>query len=358
MKTNDFISDIGDMLGEDFSRAPTWTRVELLGYLRKTIRRFSELALIIDEDSLRYVSSTTGEANVPASFVNAYYNSYDKTFIDMVQLGELDFVSGTWSLGTTGVSPLACTVMGGGKDAIIRVVPVPVGAIGPFGLGVITEVTLADSSGAFWDVTVDTSGVLSTTANLTGTSMTLVLNAPTTHWDLTVDTVGVLSTVASSSVTSQSVILLDANGMHWSVTTDDVGVLLTGSGYGKLVRLEIDGVNQDFTSNYGTVTDAYAYGSTTTPSYVARLDGPFGVVTMGRVSDGALHTWYKGLISDTLNTESEIYLNDCFIPVIQHGVLALAYGAETSGCDSNKEKLLDAIFVAECTSVRRIFNRK
>ncbi|MFA5132936.1 MAG: hypothetical protein WC444_06445 [Candidatus Paceibacterota bacterium] len=358
MKANDFISDVLDLLGEDVTYAPIWTPASILSYLRKTLRRFAEATLIVDGDSLRYVSTTTGEANVPSNFLNAHYVSYDKSQLDIVSLGELDFVTATWSLGTTGTSPLAATVMGTGRDATVRVVPVPTGAIGPFGWEVVTSVTLADSSDALWTVSVNTSGVLSTTSVLTGTTQTIILSGPTTFWSLSVDTSGVLSATTSATTTANTVVLADSSSMGWSVTADDSGVILTSGQYGKLTRMEINGVNQDFTSNYGTVSDAYAQGVASTPTAVVRLDGPYGIVTMGRVSDGALHVWYKGLIDDTPNVESEIYLNDCFIPIIQHGVLALAFNAEGSGRDVDKAKAFEVIFMLECDSVRRIFNRK
>jgi len=358
MKANDFISDIGDMLGENFSNAPIWTRANILSYLRETLRRFAQLTLIVDSDSLRYVSDTTGEANVSTNFLNAYYNTYDKVQLDIVSLGELDFVVDSWSSGTTGVSPLVSTVMGTGADTTIRVVPVPTNPAGSYGWTSVTSIILADSAGVLWNLVVDTTGVLSPAVVATGTTRLAVLGGPDSYWDLTVGTTGILTTTASSSTTAINVILEDSADVAWSVTTDDSGVLLTNRQYGKLTRFEITDINQDFTSNYGVVTNIYAQGVAVTPAVVARLDGPFGSVTMGRVSDGALHVWYKALIDDTPNTESEIYLNNCYIPIIQHGVLSLAYSAEGAGHDIDKAKALEMIFMGECDSVRRIFNKK
>lgn len=510
MKANDFVSDILDILGEGTTYAPIWTRANILSYLRKTLRRFSQATFSIDGDSLRYVDSSTGESSVPSNFLNPYYVSYDKSQLDVVSLGELDFITATWSLNTTGTSPLVSTVMGTGKDTTVRVVPVPTSPLGPFGYAVLTSAVLANSNGIGYTLSVDTSGVMSSTltetnkvtnytmeldsnwsdfdwlsaggltqsrtstekysgtysrtftangvdgyyqgvksdtfTTVTGvtyawkanvfphasntygavvvqirygdgsgfnetsthtgltkgawntisgdyvetkggsgayfaisvgpepagtyyvddvvvvpstTGSTIVLGGgASTYWTLSVDSDGAVSTTSSASTTGSSLLLVDSNSMYWNIGVSSSGVITTNSSYGRLVRMELDGTNQDFTSNYGTVSDAYAYGSSTTPSAVARLDGPYGVVTMGRVSDGALHVWYKGLIDDTPNLESEIYLNDCFIPIIQHGVLALAFNAECAGRDTDKAKAFEVIFTLECESVRRIFNRK
>ena len=383
MKANDFISDLGDMLGEDFTYNPIWTRSELLGYLRKTLRKFAQATMLVDGDSLRYVDATTGESNVPDNFLDGHYMLYDGKHVDEVQLGELDFVIADWVLGTTATQPKAATVYGSGREATVRLVPVPSGAAGPYGLSAVTSVTLlfpgeyltdeggnqiTDEAGdpipleqgpeSWWTVSVSTAGVPATTEVTETDYDEIILAGPTTYWTLGVDYLGNLTTTATSDTDAVTVWLTDDDGVEWVINVDDSGTLTTNTGRGKVVRIELDGVDQEFTSDYGIITNAYATGTTVTPDAVVRLATPFGLVTLGRVSEESLHIWYKGLMGDVPNTASEIHVNNCFIPIIQHGVLALAFNHDGQGRDKQKAKLLDTIFELECESVRRIFNRK
>lgn len=358
MNVNSFISDLGDLLSEDFTYAPMWTKDELLGYTRKVLRRFSELTALVDNDSFRAVDATHGEANVPVEFEDTYYVLYDKAHIDLVQLGELDFVEGNWIADATGTTPHAATVYGSGQNATLRVIPVPSTAAGAFGYTTLTGVTLMDAGSVYWQLSIDTNGVLSATSYATGTTTSATLVGPTTYWDMSVSIAGVITTALSASTSGDAIILTDTGGVEWEVTSSDLGVAQTDNFFGEAVRIDMDSVMQDFSSNYGAVVDAYAQAATSTPSAIARMSGPYGETIYHRASKDTLHVWYKARMEDVANFDSEIYLSDAFIPVLQHGVLAMAYNHDGSGRDSKKATVLDAIFKLECESIRRMFQRK
>ena len=357
MKVNDFITDIGNMLGEDFIYSVVWSRSELLGYVQHALKQFAELTLIVDQDSLRAVASDTGEANVPADFSDSYYLQYDDRAIELVNANELDFITGTWLYGTTGTTPLAATIYGSGDESVVRVVPIPSDPVGAYGATVVTSLILHDAVFVNWTVTVDINGVL-TTALGGAVATNPLLVGPSACWWIRVDAFGVLYTVMSAASSGDWIVLTDPNGVGWTVTVDDSGNIITTNSWGKVVRLEVNGVNQEFSSDYGIIVDAYVQSTTTTPAAIVRLTSPYGMTVFGRVSEDALHVWYKGLISDVNNTESEIYLSEVYIPVLQHGVLALAYNHDGVGRDAKKAQVLSAVFKLECESIRRMFQKK
>ena len=361
MNTNSFISDLGDLLGEDFIYAPLWTRDELHGYTRKALRRFSELTAVVDDDSFRAVDSTYGEANVPKEFEDAYYVLYNKANVDLAQLGEMDLVQATWLSSSTGSTPFAATIYGSGQDATVRVVPVPSNPSGAYGASTVTGVTLADSGGIYWMITVGTDGVLTSTSSATGTTVSATLTGPTTYWDMTVAVDGAITTVASVATSGDAIVLTDIGSVEWTITATDAGVVETDNFFGECVRVDIDSVPQDFgtsTTNYGVLVDAYAQGATSTPTAIARIGGPYGEIIYHRTSTDTLQIYYKARMTDVPTLNSEIYLSDAFIPVLQHGVLAMAYNHDGSGRDPKKATVLDAIFKLECESIRRMFQRK
>ena len=68
--------------------------------------------------------------------------------------------------------------------------------------------------------------------------------------------------------------------------------------------------------------------------------------------------WYKGSHRDLGGYYSDIWLSGGFMPVLKHGVLALAFGHDGDGKDTEKAELFKNIFFAECTSIRGIFESR
>lgn len=365
MKVNSLITQLGDLLQEDFTNAPLWTRAELHGYLRQIIRDFSVRTAIIDKSLIRIVDNTTGEADMPSDFDNAFYILFDQHYLDLVQLSELDFVDGDWMLGGTGASPAAATVFGSGNQSRIRFVPVPATVSGSFGSGVVSVPTLADSGSVVWTVSATALGALVTTT--LGTSgLTLVIAGPTTYWDLGINTLGKLTLTTSASVSADVVYVIDTSSITWRLTATDMGQLITTDiSVGLLASARLGTTYQTFSAganstnaNYGVVVDTYATGVSTTPSDVLRLDSPFGTTLFNRTSNNAADVWYKGHLKDVLTLESEIYLSDSMLPVIKHGVLSLAFGHEGDGQDFKKAKILSAIFMTECDAIKNLFGQR
>ncbi|MBU2177482.1 MAG: hypothetical protein KJ556_20510, partial [Gammaproteobacteria bacterium] len=152
----------------------------------------------------------------------------------------------------------------------------------------------------------------------------------------------------------------------WTISTDDLGVLETISvSYGLTTQVRLDGVDQTITQidvtqddNYGIIVDAYATGVSTTPDSVIRINEPVGMVLYDRTSDDSMDLWYIGHGGNITTIEDELFISGAFIPIIKHGILALAYGHESDGQDLKKYKLLTGIFTAECDAVKRIFGVK
>lgn len=365
MKVNNFLVEIGDILQEDFSYEVLWTKTELLYYLAQVIREFSMLTGVVDRSRVRLVNATTGEATVPSDFNRAYYILFDQHYKDIVQVSELDFIDDDWLIGGTATTPQASTVFGSGSNAKIRFVPVPSTVTGAYGSSVITTPTLADSGSVVWTLTVSTLGAI--VSSIVGTSgLTIVLSGPSTYWDLTISTAGVLITTASAATAGDTIYLVASNSIIWSVLTTDLGVIDTKAiSYGLAVHTTLDDVDQTFTAgdnstnaNYGVIVDTYATGVSTTPDAVARMNSPIGITIYDRTSDDAAFIWYKGHVEPVPTIDSELFLSGALLPIVKHGVLSLAFSHDGDGQDLNKAKILRAIFIAECTAVKQMFERR
>ena len=364
MKVNDFLIEIGDMLQEDFSYEVLWTKAELLYYLAQVIREFSMLTGVVDRSRIRLVDATTGEATVPSDFNRAYYILFDQHYKDIVQVSELDFIDDDWLIGGTATVPQASTVFGSGSNAKIRFVPVPSTVIGAYGASVITTPTLADSGSVVWTISITILGALSS-AIAGASGQTIVLIGPTTFWDLSISATGVLSTAASTAIAGSTIYITDANSVVWSVIVSDTGVIIAKPLYGLAVHATLDGVDQTFTTganstnaNYGVIVDTYATGVSTTPDAVARVNSPVGITIYDRTSDDAAFVWYKGHVEPVPTIDSELFLSSALLPIVKHGVLSLAFSHDGDGQDLNKAKTLRAIFIAECTAVKQMFERR
>ena len=368
MKVNDFITEIGDVLQEDFTYEVLWTRNEIFKYITQTIKEFSSRTAIIDKDRILPLYSSTGEAAIPDNFGEAYYVLLDQKHKDLVQVSELDFVDSDWALNGTGPDALACTVFGSGTNARIKFVPVPTSVTGSYAaVDAVTTPILADSSSVVWTMSASTLGILSTAIAGT-TGLTIILRGPSTFWDLSIDTLGVLITTQNTTATLGSVVYLtDSNYLVWSVLTTDLGNIMTTTApfYGESIQVELDSTYQTFTAgansanaNYGAIVDIYATGVSTTPDSVARLDSPVGITILDRAAGNRAFVWYKSHIENIHTLESELFLSPGLLPIVKHGVLSMAFAHEGDGQDLEKSKILRAVFVAECDAVKQIFGRR
>ena len=361
MKVSDFLDVLGNYLQEDYSTSPVWTQAECFGYLKQVVRVFCDLTGIVDRNEIRLINGTTGEADVPKDFNSVYFTQHELRYLDIVDMNELDFVSGTWLGGTTG-TPKASSVIGSGDGAVIRYVPVPTSVYdgGP-SASPTAGLTLA-VGGVYWVVTC-AHGVPITTVGA-GPATTPVIAGPSTFWDLTVSATGELLTAASTATTADSISLVDATSgsNDWLLLCTDAGVLYTQSvytNYGIAVAAALDFADyQDFDSEYGVIVDAYATASTTSPTNLARLDSSIGVSLFARTSSETGMVWYKGSLDELSGMYSEVWLNDGFISVLVHGVMSLAFGHDGDGRDLDKAKLMGTIFTAECQAIKAGFQTR
>ena len=365
MKVSDFITELGEVLQEDFTYAPLWTKAQLLGFTRQVLREMSTKMLIADRSRIMLVDGTTGEFSVPADFHGGYYLLFNRAFVDIVQYGDLEFASQTWALNSTATTPLAATVFGSGDATTVRLVPVPSTATGAFAAGTVSSVLLADSGGVVWTVSVTNRELVTTIAGASGAS--ILLGGPTTIWSLGINTSGQLVTTAAVGEGSTVYLADSVDGVTVLVGVNDDGELVTSltDAYGGVVKLLLDDVEQTIiaganssNAEYGILVDLYATGVSTTPAHTARLTGPVGEVILTRTADYSAEMWYKAHFEDVLTQESELFLSTPFLAVLKHGVLALAYEHDTDGQDLVKAKLLKSLFESECTAIKRMFNRK
>ena len=364
MKVNDFIDDIGDVLQEDFVRAPLWTRTQLLGYVRQVLYEMSVRTMLIDRSRIALVDSTTGEFTAPGDFHNGYYLQFNRAMVDLVKYGDLEYSSQTWALNGTGVTPTAATIFGGGETAAIRMVPVPSTVTGAFGSGTISTLTLADSGGTVWTVTCTGGELVTTVGGSMGLS--IIVRGLTTQWTLGVDTLGRLTTTVNVGGTVSTVYLTDSSTTEpMDVYANDTGEIITKSlAYGIITQLLLGTTAQTLTTGtnssnaeYGVVVDLYATGVSTTPEHVGRLDSPVGEIVVTRTSDYSAELWYKAHLEDVLTIESELWLSTPFLAILKHGVLSLAFEHNGDGQDLIKSRLLRKLFDSECEAIKRMFNR-
>uniref|UniRef100_A0A6M3IGK1 Uncharacterized protein n=1 Tax=viral metagenome TaxID=1070528 RepID=A0A6M3IGK1_9ZZZZ len=361
MNVSTFVNHVADILQEDFTYAPQWTKASLLSITRQALREFSERTLLDDKNIIRMVNATTGESDMPEDFISAYYLMFSQSMTDIVQLGELDFVSGSWLVGTTGI-PRAATEIGSGDDTVVRFVPVPT-SVSAATAGVSAYEEIQDSGGDRWEITFLAGVVLTTEVAGTTTSVPssiTVWGDSSTYWELTIGTDGVLTTTTTGVASKDTHIVEDStSGELWELYTDSNGVLdPTWRMGGLAVRFDIDGTDQDFSSEYGVIVDAYVGTPSTSTDTTIYVNRPTGVSLFARTSEEAAYVWYKGQVEDVLTLHSELWINDCMVPVLLHGVLGMAYAQEGDGQDLDKSELLRQVFVSECESLKRIFQRR
>lgn len=368
MLVNDFLDTVGDYLQEDYTTSPIWTKAELLNVVRQVYRQFCTVTGLVDKTEIRLINGTTGEMDLPKDFESAYFVQHEQNNVDIAELDELDFVSGTWLAGTSG-TPKAATVFGSGDNAVVRFVPVPssVWAGGSANTltktGLILQHSLATSR---YTVTV-ASGVLVTTAVGSGTVHYPTIAGPSTVWELRVTSDGILYTTATSGGAAYYGLLdTDTNNTYWELSCSDSGELVTTPeylGYGLTTSALIDNaIYQDFSADgsgssaeYGVVVDTYAQASSTSPSYTSRANSARGLALYAYTSDEAGMVWYKGSLPELGGLYSELRLSAGFIPVLLHGVLSMAFSMRGDGHDPQKAELLGQVFISECEAIRRGF---
>lgn len=365
MKVDDFITDVGEVLQEDFTYAPLWTREQLLGFTRQALREMAFKTALVDKSRMFLVGGSTGEFSTPADFHSGYYLQFNRAMVDIVKYGDLEFVSQTWALAATDTTPLAATVFGSGDNATIRLVPVPSTVTGAFESGVLSTVTVG-VAGATWTVTC-TDGELITTAGA-GSPVTVVIRGLSgTQWTLSANAVGELTTTADVGSTITTVYLTDTStGEPMDVYATVDGRLVTKSlAYGVITRLLLGTTTQSLTTGtnssnaeYGVLVDLYAMGVSTTPEHTARLSGPVGEVVVTRTADYAAELWYKSTFDDVTTVEGELFLSTPFLAILKHRVLSMAYECDCDGQDLIKAKVLNSLFDSECLAMKRMFNRE
>ena len=362
MKVDDLLNDIGDLLQEDFLYASLWSKSELLGYLRQTIREFSARTKIIDRHAIRLVSSTTGEASVPDDFSQAYYVRFGGSHVDVVAPNELDFADDDWGVAGTGSSPLGCTVYGAGAQAKIRFAPVPSNADYGTGGGSVAFLRLSSPDGTVWNVSISDGELVATGS--TGTTTAPVITSRTKYWDLSINNDGELGTALSASTSDTVIYLIDTTtgDVWWLKANDDGELSPSRQGYGKITWVKLDGAYQEFgtgmsstSSWYGTIADCYATGVSVAPAATVVRTKPLGAIAHARCANQAADVWYKGYLDDVPTLESELLLADPFLAVVKRGVLAKALSREGDGQDLDKAKLLNSLFAAECEAIKSIF---
>ena len=367
MKATELIDEVGELLGEDFTNNPLWTKAELLKDLKVIIHLFAELTLLVDRCSVRLLDYNTGEMTLPTDFGQLYLGQYSQEFLDVIDLGETEFLDEAWTAEATG-TPLGITTWGLGGDAKGKVIPVPTTIEVPAGAGTgVASVGITDSGAGVWTL-ISTAGILVTSSGGSASAVQ-VIEGFGNYWDLGVDTSGVLTMTASSSTTSSDLVLTNStpDGREWSVTAGLGGVLVTDlaqGGPGVLTGLIVaeSGVDtyQDFdpATDYGILVDMYADGVSTSPEHVAKLADDFGVTQYGDQYLGESTIWYKGLPQPVYDLYSEVVISEGLLPIIKHGVLARALSKDGDGQDLEKSKFLSNVFVSECKAVRDTFGKR
>jgi hypothetical protein len=364
MKVDDLLDIAGDYLQEDYVTSPVWTKAQLLECVRQVYRQFCALTGLVDRSEIRLISGTTGEADVPKDFESLYFAQYEQTHLDIAELDELDFVSGTWLGGTTG-TPKAVSVIGSGDNAVVRYVPVPSGVWdgGTASADLDKTVTYMRASTAHRFQVWANNGVLYLEPVAWASPYgELYIRVPGVgnSWEVRLTSDGELYTNITTEATSNIAFPDgDVSGVYWSVSCTADGELVTSpenSIYGLGVGAMIDSnIWQDFDSEYGVVVDMYADGAATSPDYVGRMNSYRGLSLYAYTSDDTGMLWYKGSLPELGSVHGELVLSEGFIPVVLHGVLSMAYGLNGDGQDLHKAGLLSKVFVAECEAIRRGF---
>ena len=363
MNVDDFLDEIGDILQEDFTYAVLWTKAELFKYLKLILREFSGRTLIRDKNVIRIVNGTTGEADLPEDFNQAYYTLFNQIHVDTVPFSDLDFEDSDWIANGTG-TPSSGTIIGAGTDAKVKFVPVP-SSVSTGVEGTTTSLGIKDTNDDVWDITFD-SGVITTTIDAGATpadySTGAILKHPGgTKYQITIATTGVLSSTASSDVSDYVFYLIpddtEETAYHLRVTA--AGLIETiNYAYGTTVRIDLDGTNQTMDQNYGVIVNAFVGAPASASVDSVYVDGPLGTTVHGFMSENSGYIWYKGLVQDPLTTESALFLSGGLRAIVTHGVLSMAFGKDGEGRDSEKAELLRYVFELECEFVKNLYQRK
>lgn len=361
MIVNDFLDEVGDILQEDFTYAVLWTKSELLKMLRSVLREFSSRTLIADKHKIRIVSSSTGETRLPEDFNQAYFTSFNQSFVDITQLGDMDFDDGDWIAGNSGTTSVA-SVIGSGSDGVIRYSPVP-SSVATGVEGCTTSLGIKDSGDNVWLISTD-EGVISTTVDAgedpADYSTGAIYSCPDGNkYQITINTSGVLSSTLSYDDSVYYMIADDTDETSYHHRTRESGVLYTHNyAHGLAVKIDLDGTNQTMDQNYGVLCASFVGSPGSSSTDAMYVDGPIGTTVHGLMTENSGYLWYKGMVQDVETTYSELFMHVGFRTVVLHGVLARAYGKDGDGQDLKKAALLQKIFEFECDMIKRIYQRR
>jgi len=365
MKAGELIDEVGELLGEDFTYSPLWTKAEILLDLQVVIRMFGELTNIVDRCRTCLVDYTTGEVIVPDDFKGLYFGQYSQEFLDLVDLNETEFLAEAWIADGTG-TPQGLTTWGSGDDAKVRVIPVPTTIEVPGGGGTGVASVLVSDGASVWTVTCSEGVLISTLAGATADAVQVVYGYGS-YWDLGITTDGELTLTASSSTTASNLVLTDiaGDGREWAVTAELGGVLQTdlgqwGPGVCTGILVSESGVDtyQTFNQDEGIVVDVYATGVSTSPEHVGKLSDDYGMVQYGDQYLGEATLWYKGLPKDVHSLYTELEISVGLLPVIKHGLMSRLLAKDGDGQDKEKSKLLGHIFLSECFALQDTFGKR
>ncbi|MCP4666292.1 MAG: hypothetical protein GY849_07985 [Deltaproteobacteria bacterium] len=365
MKAIELIEEIGELLGEDFTYSPLWSKDELLSDLIVVVRMFGELTLLVDRCRVCLLDYTTGEITLPDDFGQLFFGQYSQEFLDIVDLNETEFLNEAWLADGTG-SPQGITVWGSGDNVKARVIPVPTTIEVPGGGGTGVDSVLIDDGGSIWTVTCSEGVLISTLAGVTASAVQVIYGFGS-YWDLGINTSGVLTLTASSSTTDSNLVLTDiaGDGREWAISAGLGGVLETdlgqwGPGLCTGIIVSESGVDtyQTGNSDYGILVDLYADGVSVSPEHVGKMSEDYGFVQYGDQYLGEGTMWYKGLPRRVDSLYSEVVISKGLLPVIKHGVLARAFSKDGDGQDLEKSNLLGKVFLSECESLKNTFGKR
>jgi len=366
MKAIDFVEEVAELLSEDFTYSPQWTKAELFKDLQVVLWLFGELTQLVDRCGVELVDYLTGEVDLPDGFGQTYLGQYSQEMLDIVPLGESEFLDEDWMADGAG-DPKGMLVWGSGDRSKARFVPRPSTVEVPAGGGTgIASLLIADSGANVWAL-LSVSGVLTTVSSAGVADSIQVIEGYGAYWDLGITTSGELTLTASTSTTSSNLVLNNSvvDGRAWSVVAGLEGVLVTdiaqwGPGLctGVIVTKAGVDVYQTGNSDYGILVDAYATGSATTPDHVVKMDRDYGFVQYCGQYLGQGTFWYKGLPQEVYSTYNEMVISAGLLPVIKHGVLARAFSKDCDGQDKQKSKLLGNLFISECYAIKDTFGKR
>jgi len=369
MRVTDLVDKIGDILGEDYTYAPIWTKSEIVKIVMSILGEFSQLTNIADFITIRYVDSSTGEADMPVEFNAAYYMTFSEAFLDVANWSDLDHGDDDWLGGSSTGTPRVATIIGSGDYASIRMVPTP-SSVYTYTENTSSSIYIGSAGGSVFELAFG-NGAAITTYSPTATSQEFRIptsGTGSTVWEVACEEDGRLTTTASGSPVTDTIYFDDViSSTIWRAYATDEGALTTYPAsyeYGLTSGAILDGTYQDFIQgtstssvHYGAVVDAYPTATATSPTASIWIDRPYGVVLYERTSTSAAMIWYKGSIYPVAGLDSELQISDAFVPILIHGILAEAFSHDGDGRDDTKAKLLRTVFEAECRTLKHLFQR-